>query len=106
MLLIALFSYFLGADEGRWSPKVRVTIDLTQSLAGFGAEQWGSSVAACDRPHWWDMNAQRCFDVLPKLCNAFPAELGESFSLESLVSGITSAKEQEGVQDSDLSFQF
>lgn len=48
-------------------------------------------------------SAQRCFDVLPKLCSTFPAELEESSSLESLVNGITSAKKQEGVQDSDFS---
>lgn len=30
----------------------------------------------------------RSFDVLPKLCSTFPAELEESFNLVSLVSGI------------------
>lgn len=56
--------------------------------------------------HEMGSSAQRCFDVLPKLCNTFPAELEKSFSLENLVNGITSAKKQEGVQDSDFSFQF
>lgn len=51
-------------------------------------------------------SAQRCFDVLPELCNTFPAELEESFNLDSLVNGITGATKQEGVQDSDFSFQF
>lgn len=37
----SLFSFpaFWGAEEGGCSPKVRVTTDLTQSLAGFRAEK-------------------------------------------------------------------